>query len=640
MVEIRLPDGAARQYDSQPTVEQVAADIGPGLGRDCICGRIDGKLVDASEPVGDGQTLEILTAKDPEGLEVLRHSCAHLLAHALKQLHPQARMAIGPVIEDGFYYDVALPEPLTPDDLPALEQRMHELAETDYEVVREVVSRQKALDTFDERGEHYKREIVEDIPEGEIIALYRHCEYTDMCRGPHVTNTRHLRHFNLTHLAGAYWRGDSNRDMLQRIYGTAWPSSKALKEYLTLREEARKRDHRLIGREMGLYHQQEEAPGMTFWHPDGFRMYRRLEAFIRELTEQAGYREIRTPHLLDMKMWEQSGHAEKFADAMFLTGSEKRTYAVKPMNCPGHVQIYKRQVQSYRELPLRLAEFGMVHRNEPSGTLHGLMRVRAFTQDDAHIFCTPEQVPAEIAATIELAHQVYRAGGFDPEQIEVALSTRPEQRIGEEKLWDRAEQQLTEALEAAGLKYLLQPGEGAFYGPKIEFTLRDSLKRRWQCGTIQLDFALPERLDASYSDAQDKQQRPVMIHRALLGSLERFIGILLEHHAGRLPLWLCPWHAVVLSIAERHADYCRQVADELSAAGLKVRTDLRNERVGHKIRDQHRWRIPYMLIVGDKEVENGKLSLRAADQPHYELSLPEDPGPSDFADAVLRRLTP
>ena len=640
MIRVNLPDGSKLNYEAPPSLEGVATDIGTGLGRACVCGRIDDQLVDASEPVGDGQSVQVLTAKDPEGLEVVRHSCAHLLAHAVKQLWPEARMAIGPVIEDGFYYDIDMPHVLTPDDLTTIEERMLELAKTDYPVQREVVSRDRAMQTFKERQEPYKREIVADIPDGDTIALYHHREYTDMCRGPHVTNTRHLRHFHLTHLAGAYWRGDSDRPMLQRIYGTAWASAGELKAHLQQREQARLRDHRLIGREMGLYHFQEEAPGMAFWHPDGFRLYRRIESYIRELTSRHGYLEIRTPQLLDMKLWEESGHAEKFADAMFLTGSEKRTYAIKPMNCPGHVQVFKRRVQSYRELPLRLAEFGQLHRNEPSGTLHGLMRVRTMVQDDAHLFCTPEQMHGEISTTIDLAYEVYDRFGFARKDIEVALSTRPEERLGDDALWDNSEKTLAAALQEKGLAYHTQEGEGAFYGPKIEFTLRDCMKRAWQCGTVQLDFVLPERLDASYSDANDQPCRPVMVHRALLGSLERFIGILLEHYAGRLPLWLSPQHAVILSIAERHRPYCLEAAETLKKAGLRVQTDLRNERVGYKIRDHHQMRIPYMIIIGDKEVEQRTLSVRAAEQPHYQLSLSDNPTAEEFCAAVAALMRP
>lgn len=635
---ITLPDGKTLAYDAPPAVEQIAEDIGPGLGRDCICGRIDGRLVDASERVAEDATVEILTAKDAEGLEVLRHSCAHLLGHALKQLWPGAKMAIGPVIEDGFYYDIAMPHTLTPEDLPRLEERMRQLAKIDYPVSRKVVSRKEAKQAFAERSEEYKLEIIDDIPDGETIALYQHEEYVDMCRGPHVTNTRHLRHFQLTHLAGAYWRGDSGRDMLQRIYGTAWRTKQELKDWLQMREEAKLRDHRLLGRQMNLYHFQEEAPGIAFWHPDGHHLYNTLESFIRREAEAAGYREVRTPQLLDMSLWEQSGHAEKFADAMFTTGSEKREYAIKPMNCPGHVQIFKRQVRSYRELPVRLAEFGLVHRNEASGTLHGLMRVRAFTQDDAHIFCTEEQTAAETRAVIELAFRVYRRFGFGDGDIEIALSTRPEKRIGSDALWDRSEKMLAEVLDGMGLEYRQQQGEGAFYGPKIEFALRDSMRRVWQCGTVQLDYALSERLDATYADESDTPCHPIIIHRALLGSLERFIGILIEHYGGYLPLWLQPHHAVLLPIAERHADYCRQAEQQLAAAGLRVFSDLRNERIGHKIRDHHLAKVPYMLVVGDREVESGQLSLRQADRPHYDLQLDESVAVADFAAAVQQRL--
>ncbi|MGI9345212.1 MAG: threonine--tRNA ligase [Gammaproteobacteria bacterium] len=637
-VQILLPDGSTREYPNAPTLDELAADLGAGLARDCICGRIDGQLVDASEPIQNGQKAEILTAKNPEGLEVLRHSCAHLLGHALKQLWPDARMAIGPVIEDGFYYDVYLPQALTPDDLPVLEERMKQLAKSDYPVVREVVSHKQATQAFDQRHERYKTEIVADIPEGETIALYHHQEYIDMCRGPHVTNTRHLRHFQLTHLAGAYWRGDPKRGMLQRIYGTAWRTHKELKDYLKMREEARKRDHRLIGREMGLYHWQEEAPGMAFWHQDGWKLYRISEDYIRTATEQADYMEIRTPQLLDIHLWEKSGHAEKFGDAMFLTGSEKRTYAIKPMNCPAHVQVFKKQVQSYRDLPLRLAEFGLVHRNEPSGTLHGLMRVRAFTQDDAHIFCTEQQVADEVAAAVELARKIYYQFGFRDDQIGLALSTRPEQRLGSDETWDKSEQVLADVLNNLNLDFELQEGEGAFYGPKIELTMRDSMKRTWQCGTVQLDYGLPERLGATYADDQDNLRYPVLIHRALFGSLERFIGILIEHYAGRLPLWLAPCQAVILSISERHASYCQQVQRRIQQAGISVRTDLRNERVNYKIREQHVKRVPYVIVIGDKEVEQDRLSVRTADRPYYQLGIGDTPSTDEWISAMQKLL--
>lgn len=635
---ITLPDGKTLSYADPPTVEQVAGDIGPSLARACICGRINGRLVDASERIEADAQVQILTAKDPEGLEVLRHSCAHLLGHAAKQLWPEAKMAIGPVIEDGFYYDISLPQALTPDDLPRLEQRMLELAKTDYPVVRQVVSRKEAHQAFADRQETYKMEIVDDIPDGETIALYRHEEYTDMCRGPHVTNTRHLRHFQLTHLAGAYWRGDSERDMLQRIYGTAWPSRGELDNWLQIREEAKKRDHRLLGRQMDLYHFQEEAPGIAFWHPGGQCVYNALEQFIRAETEAAGYREVRTPQLLDMSLWERSGHAEKFADAMFTTGSEKREYAIKPMNCPAHVQIFRRQVRSYRELPVRLAEFGLVHRNEASGTLHGLMRVRAFTQDDAHIFCTDEQTADEVRGAIELAFRVYRRFGFGEDNIDITLSTRPEKRIGDDSVWDRSEKVLAGVMDGMGLTWHIQEGEGAFYGPKIEFTLRDSMRRVWQCGTVQLDFGLSERLDATYADENDQPCHPIIIHRALLGSLERFIGILVEHYGGWLPLWLQPQHAVVLPIAERHTEFCRQVEQQLRQAGLRAFSDARNERIGHKIREHHLAKVPYMLVVGDRETEAGQVSVRTAEQPHYALNLAEIVAPDEFAAALSEKL--
>ena len=605
---VRLPDSSELSFDQAPSVEDVASRIGPGLAKACVAGRIDGQRVDASEPVPDGASVEILTAKDPDGLEVVRHSCAHLLAHALKQLWPDARLAIGPTIEDGFYYDIDMEHRLTPEDLETLQQRMDELARADYQVVREVVSAARAGEVFAQRSEPYKQEIVAGIPEGETIALYHHQEYVDMCRGPHVTNTRHLRAFRLTHLAGAYWRGDSDKPMLQRIYGTAWPSRAELDEHLRRREEARHRDHRLLGRRMGLFHFQEEAPGMAFWHAEGVELLRRIEASIREGDRADGYQEVRTPQMMDMELWRRSGHAEKFGENMFVTGSEKRDYAVKPMNCPGHCQIFNSELRSYRQLPLRMAEFGLVHRNEPSGTLHGLMRVRAFTQDDAHVFCTREQVQAEVLHLIDRVFHDYRMFGF--EDIEIRLATRPEQRVGSDDDWDQTERALREALEQAGHPWELNEGEGAFYGPKLEFSLRDCLGRLWQCGTVQLDFSMPQRLGVRYVDENSDTQHPVMIHRAILGSLERFTGILVEHHAGALPLWLSPRAAVVLPIADRHAESAGQLAGQLREAGLRVEVDARNEKVGYKIREHLEARVPYMLVVGDRELEQQSVAVR------------------------------
>ncbi|ALP41052.1 threonine--tRNA ligase [Aeromonas schubertii] len=606
---ITLPDGSQRQFAQPVSVMDVAADIGPGLAKACIAGRINGELVDACEVIAEDVTLSIITAKDEEGLEILRHSCAHLLGHAIKQLWPQTKMAIGPVIDNGFYYDVDLDRSLTDEDLAALEARMLELASKDYDVVKKKVSWQEARDAFEARGETYKMEILDqNIARDDRPGLYHHEEYIDMCRGPHVPNTRHCHHFKLQKIAGAYWRGDSSNKMLQRIYGTAWADKKQLKAYLQRLEEAAKRDHRKIGKQLDLYHMQEEAPGMVFWHNDGWTIFRELETFIRGKLKEYDYQEVKGPFMMDRVLWERSGHWEKYAHAMFTTQSENREYAIKPMNCPGHVQIFNQGLKSYRDLPLRMAEFGSCHRNEPSGSLHGLMRVRGFTQDDAHIFCTEEQVMEEVSACIRMVYDVYGTFGF--ENIVVKLSTRPEQRIGTDEMWDRAEAALAEALTQNGLKYDLQPGEGAFYGPKIEFTLHDCLDRAWQCGTVQLDFALPGRLGATYVGEDNERHVPVMIHRAILGSIERFIGILTEEYAGFFPTWLAPTQAVVMNITDNQADYAVQVAKALNDAGLRAKADLRNEKIGFKIREHTLKRVPYMLVCGDKEVESGKIAVR------------------------------
>ncbi|KUE79920.1 threonine--tRNA ligase [Aeromonas schubertii] len=606
---ITLPDGSQRQFAQPVSVMDVAADIGPGLAKACIAGRINGELVDACEVIAEDVTLSIITAKDEEGLEILRHSCAHLLGHAIKQLWPQTKMAIGPVIDNGFYYDVDLDRSLTDEDLAALEARMLELASKDYDVVKKKVSWQEARDAFEARGETYKMEILDqNIARDDRPGLYHHEEYIDMCRGPHVPNMRHCHHFKLQKIAGAYWRGDSSNKMLQRIYGTAWADKKQLKAYLQRLEEAAKRDHRKIGKQLDLYHMQEEAPGMVFWHNDGWTIFRELETFIRGKLKEYDYQEVKGPFMMDRVLWERSGHWEKYAHAMFTTQSENREYAIKPMNCPGHVQIFNQGLKSYRDLPLRMAEFGSCHRNEPSGSLHGLMRVRGFTQDDAHIFCTEEQVMEEVSACIRMVYDVYGTFGF--ENIVVKLSTRPEQRIGTDEMWDRAEAALAEALTQNGLKYDLQPGEGAFYGPKIEFTLHDCLDRAWQCGTVQLDFALPGRLGATYVGEDNERHVPVMIHRAILGSIERFIGILTEEYAGFFPTWLAPTQAVVMNITDNQADYAVQVAKALNDAGLRAKADLRNEKIGFKIREHTLKRVPYMLVCGDKEVESGKIAVR------------------------------
>ncbi|MEI4981084.1 threonine--tRNA ligase [Aeromonas caviae] len=606
---ITLPDGSQRQFAHSVSVMDVAADIGPGLAKACIAGRVNGELVDACELIEADAALAIITAKDEEGLDILRHSCAHLLGHAIKQLWPQTKMAIGPVIDNGFYYDVDLDRTLTDEDLAALEERMLALVAKDYDVIKKKVSWQEARDVFEARGESYKVEILDqNIARDDQPGLYHHEEYIDMCRGPHVPNMRHCHHFKLLKMSGAYWRGDSNNKMLQRIYGTAWADKKQLKAYLQRLEEAAKRDHRKIGKQLDLYHMQEEAPGMVFWHNDGWTIFRELETFIRGKLKEYDYQEVKGPFMMDRVLWERSGHWEKYAQAMFTTQSENREYAIKPMNCPGHVQIFNQGLKSYRDLPLRMAEFGSCHRNEPSGSLHGLMRVRGFTQDDAHIFCTEEQIMEEVSACIRMVYDVYGTFGF--ENIVVKLSTRPEQRIGSDEAWDRAEAALAEALELNGLKYDLQPGEGAFYGPKIEFTLHDCLDRAWQCGTVQLDFALPGRLGATYVGEDNERHIPVMIHRAILGSLERFIGILTEEYAGLFPTWLAPTQAVVMNITDNQADYAVKVAKALNDAGLRAKADLRNEKIGFKIREHTLKRVPFMLVCGDKEVEAGKIAVR------------------------------
>ncbi|MCS3833304.1 threonyl-tRNA synthetase [Aeromonas veronii] len=606
---ITLPDGSQRQFAHSVSVMDVAADIGPGLAKACIAGRVNGELVDACELIEADAALAIITAKDEEGLDILRHSCAHLLGHAIKQLWPQTKMAIGPVIDNGFYYDVDLDRTLTDEDLAALEERMLALVAKDYDVIKKKVSWQEARDVFEARGESYKVEILEqNIARDDQPGLYHHEEYIDMCRGPHVPNMRHCHHFKLLKMSGAYWRGDSNNKMLQRIYGTVWADKKQLKAYLQRLEEAAKRDHRKIGKQLDLYHMQEEAPGMVFWHNDGWTIFRELETFIRGKLKEYDYQEVKGPFMMDRVLWERSGHWEKYAQAMFTTQSENREYAIKPMNCPGHVQIFNQGLKSYRDLPLRMAEFGSCHRNEPSGSLHGLMRVRGFTQDDAHIFCTEEQIMEEVSGCIRMVYDVYGTFGF--ENIVVKLSTRPEQRIGSDEMWDRAEKALAEALELNGLKYDLQPGEGAFYGPKIEFTLHDCLDRAWQCGTVQLDFALPGRLGATYVGENNDRHVPVMIHRAILGSIERFIGILTEEYAGLFPTWLAPTQAVVMNITDNQADYAVKVAKALNDAGLRAKADLRNEKIGFKIREHTLKRVPFMLVCGDKEVEAGKIAVR------------------------------
>ena len=608
MPVITLPDGTKKRFDRPVTVQEVAESIGPGLARAALAGKVDGRLVDTSHVIDHDAEVAIVTDRDPEGLEILRHSTAHLLAQAVKELYPEAQVTIGPVIEDGFYYDFDYKRPFTPEDLERIERRMREIAKRDLKVERMVMPREEAIRFFRDQGEEFKARIIEDIPPEEEISLYRQGDFVDLCRGPHVPSTGRLKAFKLMKVAGAYWRGDPRNPMLQRIYGTAWRNRKELDEYLHRLEEAEKRDHRKLGKAMDLFHLQEEAPGMVFWHDKGWRIYVEIQDYIRRLLRERGYLEVHTPQLIDRSLWERSGHWDKFKDMMFTTESENRVYAVKPMNCPAHIQIYNQGVRSYRDLPLRLAEFGSCHRNEPSGTLHGLMRVRGFVQDDAHIFCTEDQILDEVSAFIDLVFEVYRDFGF--EDVMVALSTRPELRVGEEALWDKAEKALEEALERKGIEWKLQPGEGAFYGPKIEFSLTDCLGRVWQLGTIQLDFSMPERLGATYMAEDGSRRTPVMLHRAILGSIERFIGVLLEHYGGALPAWLAPVQAVVLNITDRQADYAAKVAESLKNQGFRAEADLRNEKIGYKIREHTIQRVPYLLVVGDREVESGSVAVR------------------------------
>ncbi len=608
MPVITLPDGSQRTYAQPVTVAQVAADIGPGLAKAALAGKVDGSLVDTSFVIDRDAALAIVTGKDPEGLEIIRHSTAHLLAQAVQSVYPDAQVTIGPVIDDGFYYDFAFSRPFTPEDLEKFEAKMHELVKADLKVERRVMPRDAAVETFKKLGEHYKAEIIASIPANEDISLYGQGDWFDLCRGPHVPSTGKLGAFKLMKVAGAYWRGDSRNEMLQRIYGTAWTDEKSLKAYLTRLEEAEKRDHRRVGRELGLFHTQDEAVGSVFWHPKGWTLWRSIEQYVRERLADAGYVEVRTPQLIDRGLWEKSGHWENYAPHMFIAESEGRTLAVKPMNCPGHVLIYRQGIKSYRDLPLRMAEFGACHRNEPSGALHGLMRVRAFTQDDAHIFCTEDQINSETVAFCDLLKSVYADFGFT--DIAVKFSDRPAKRAGSEESWDKAEMALKDACAAAGLEYTLNPGEGAFYGPKLEFVLRDAIGRDWQCGTLQVDLILPERLGAEYVGEDGATHRPVMLHRAVLGSFERFIGILIEHYAGRFPTWLAPVQAVVMNITDGQAEYCRKAAEFLKNQGLRVELDLRNEKVGFKIREHTLQRVPYLLVAGDRESGSSTLAVR------------------------------
>ena len=622
MPQITLPDGAKHQFEHPVTIRDVAESIGPGLLKAALAGRVDGRLVDTSYIVQGDAEVAIITDRDPEGLEIIRHSTAHLLAQAVKELYPEAQVTIGPTIEDGFYYDFSYQRPFTMDDLQLIEKRMGQLAGADNRVTRVVMPRDDAVDFFRDQGEEYKAEIIASIPVGEEVSLYNQGGFTDLCRGPHVPSTGKLGAFKLMKVAGAYWRGDSNNEMLQRIYGTAWRNKKELKAYLQRLEEAEKRDHRKIAKALDLFHTQEEAPGMVFWHPKGWTIYQIVEQYVREKIRSAGYQEVRTPQIVDRSLWEKSGHWDKYRENMFTTRSENRDYAVKPMNCPCHVQIYNQGLKSYRDLPLRLSEFGSCHRNEASGTLHGLMRVRNFVQDDAHIFCTESQIQDEVSRFVDLLFEVYADFGF--KEVQIALSTRPKMRVGSDEVWDKAELALEQALAAKGLDWKLQPGDGAFYGPKIDFSLCDCLGRVWQCGTMQVDFSMPGRLDAGYIADDNSRRVPVMLHRAILGSLERFIGILIEDSAGALPLWLAPVQVVVMNITDRQADFSKYVAQSLLEQGFRVELDLRNEKIGFKIREHTLSRVPYLLVAGDREVENGTLAVRTRAGEDLGAMSPED----------------
>lgn len=622
MPVITLPDGSQRTFDQAVSVLDVAADIGAGLAKATLAGKVNDVLVDGSFMIENDASVSIVTSRDEEGLEVIRHSAAHLLAQAVKQVFPSAQVTIGPVIDNGFFYDFAFERPFTPDDIALIEAKMSELVDQQIDIERIEISRDDAVEFFREKNEEYKAQIIESIPQDEVLTLYRQGEFTDLCRGPHVPNTASLKAFKLTKIAGAYWRGDSNNEMLQRIYGTAWGDAKALKKHLNAIEEAEKRDHRKIAKSLDLFHIQEEAPGMIFWHDAGLSIYRSIEQYIRSKLQQNDYVEVRTPQLVDKSLWQKSGHWDKFRDDMFTVDSDSREYAVKPMNCPCHVQIYNQGLKSYRDLPLRMAEFGSCHRNEPSGTLHGLMRLRNFIQDDAHIFCSEDQVQSEVSSFIDLLYEVYADFGFT--DIIIKLSTRPEKRVGSDEVWDKSEKALEDALNAKNLNWDLQPGEGAFYGPKIEFSLKDCLDRVWQCGTIQVDFSMPERLDAQYIAEDGSKQSPVMLHRAILGSLERFIGILIEEYAGKFPLWLAPTQVVLLTITDKSDEYVASIAKILQKQGIRVKIDLRNEKIGFKIREHTLKRIPYLVVVGEKEVDNNELAVRALSGKNMGNFTPED----------------
>ena len=608
MPNITLPDGSVKKYNQAVSIADVAKDIGEGLARAALAGKIQDQLVDLSYEIAEDTNLSIITSKSPESLDVIRHSTAHLLAQAVKTIFPDVQVTIGPVIEDGFYYDFSYKRPFTPEDLAQIEKKMSELAKQNLEINRKVMQRQAAIDYFESIGEKYKSEIISSIPEGEEVSLYEQGDFTDLCRGPHVPSTGKLKVFKLMKLAGAYWRGDSKNEMLQRIYGTAWNNKDELKDYLKRLEEAEKRDHRKLGKLLDLFHMQDTSPGMVFWHAKGWSIWLEIENYLRQKSLDYGYDEIKTPTVLDKELWKSSGHWDNYHENMFTTASENREYAVKPMNCPGHVQIFNNTLHSYRDLPLRLAEFGSCHRNEPSGALHGLLRVRGFTQDDAHIFCTEEQIKSEVKDFSKMLYEVYSAFGFD--NVLVMLSTRPEKRVGTDDIWEKAELALEDALKETGIEYTLQEGEGAFYGPKIEYSLKDSLGRIWQCGTIQLDFNLPERLGAEYISEDNSRKNPVMLHRAIVGSMERFIGILIEHYAGFMPLWLSPVQAIVLNIADAHSEYAKEVTESLRQNNIRCNSDLRNEKITYKIREHSIQRVPYILVVGDREKETSQVSVR------------------------------
>jgi threonyl-tRNA synthetase len=608
MPNITLPDGSVKKYNQAVSIADVAKDIGEGLARAALAGKIQDQLVDLSYEIAQDTNLSIITSKSPESLDVIRHSTAHLLAQAVKTIFPDAQVTIGPVIEDGFYYDFSYKRPFTPEDLAQIEKKMSEIAKQNLEINRKVMKRQAAIDYFESIGEKYKSEIISSIPEGEEVSLYEQGDFTDLCRGPHVPSTGKLKVFKLMKLAGAYWRGDSKNEMLQRIYGTAWNNKDELKDYLKRLEEAEKRDHRKLGKLLDLFHMQDTSPGMVFWHAKGWSIWLEIENYLRQKSLDYGYDEIKTPTVLDKELWKSSGHWDNYHENMFTTASENREYAVKPMNCPGHVQIFNNTLHSYRDLPLRLAEFGSCHRNEPSGALHGLLRVRGFTQDDAHIFCTEEQIKSEVKDFSKMLYEVYSAFGFD--NVLVMLSTRPEKRVGSDDIWEKAELALEDALKETGIEYTLQEGEGAFYGPKIEYSLKDSLGRIWQCGTIQLDFNLPERLGAEYISEDNSRKNPVMLHRAIVGSMERFIGILIEHYAGFMPLWLSPVQAIVLNIADAHSEYAKEVTESLRQNNIRCNSDLRNEKITYKIREHSIQRVPYILVVGDREKETSQVSVR------------------------------